>query len=209
MKYKNILFDLDGTLIDSAPGIEESFHYAYKHIYKEECKKDIKSLIGPSIDQVLKSITLEDNVDIIKSFVNEFKNHYDSVGYLKTKLYPEVETVIETLLKNNLNLFIATNKREKPTKLILEHFSILSYFKEIYCSDSFDLSFSSKTELVTNLMKQQALLSCETLMVGDTIHDGTAANSNSLDFVLVEYGYGNYKFFKYKINNLSQLLNIF
>lgn len=208
MSYKNFLFDLDGTLIDSAPGIKESFYVAYLNVYNKECPQNITTFIGPPIDQVLKSVNGETNLDIINRFVDSFKQHYDTEGYKKSKLYDDVEFVLEILLKNNLNVFIATNKRVKSTKLILEYLSIGKYFNEIYCPDMEEFKFKNKTDLIAHILKINSLLFNETIMIGDTIHDGLAAVENELDFALVEYGYGKYQNSKYKLNNIKQLINI-
>ena len=208
MSYKNFLFDLDGTLIDSAPGIEASFYIAYLKVYNKACTKIINTFIGPPIDQVLKAVNGETNLDIINRFVDVFKQHYDTEGYKKSRLYDNVESVLEILVNNKSNLFIATNKRVKPTKLILEYLSLAKYFNHIYCPDILEEKFKNKTDLISHILKSNSLLLNETIMVGDTIHDGLAADENKLDFALVEYGYGEYQNSKYKLNNIKQLINI-
>ena len=208
MSYKNFLFDLDGTLIDSALGIEESFCIAYLKVYNKECQKNITTFIGPPIHQVLKAVNGETNLEIINRFVDAFKQHYDTEGYKKSKLFDDVELVLEVLMNNKLNVFIATNKRVKPTKLILEYLSIGKYFNDIYCPDIEEFKFKNKTDLIAHILKNNSLLFNETIMIGDTIHDGLAADENKLDFVLVEYGYGEYQNSKYKLNNIKQLINI-
>ena len=104
--------------------------------------------------------------------------------------------------------FIATNKRVKPTKLILEYLSIGKYFNEIYCPDMHELKFKNKTDLISHILKTNSLLFNETIMIGDTIHDGLAADENKLDFALVEYGYGHHENYKYKLNSINQIINI-
>ena len=208
MSYKNILFDLDGTLIDSAPGIEASFYIAYLKVYNKECPQIITTFIGPPIDQVLTTVNGETNLEIINRFVEAFKQHYDTEGYKKSKLYDDVESVLEVLLKNKLNVFIATNKRVKPTKLILEYLSIGKYFNGVYCSDMVEFKFKNKTDLIFYILKTNLLQLSDTIMIGDTMHDGIAADENKLDFALVEYGYGQYENSKYKLNNIKQLINI-
>lgn len=206
--YKNLIFDLDGTLIDSAPGIEDSFKKAYRAIYKQECQQSITSFIGPPIDQVLVKANGETNIETINLFVEEFKINYDEFGYKKSILYNGVEEVLSFLMANKLKVFIATNKRSKPTKLILNHLSINQYFLEVVCPDSFEVKFKNKTDLITNLIQRRNLITNETLMIGDTIHDGKAANSNQLDFALAEYGYGSHDNCSFRLNNLKKLLNI-
>lgn len=208
MSYKNILFDLDGTLIDSAPGIETSFYIAYLKVYNTACPKNITTFIGPPIDQVLTAVNGETNLEIINCFVDAFKQHYDTEGYKKSNLYDDVELVLEILIKNKLRVFIATNKREKPTKLILEYLSIGKYFNDIYCPDILETNFKNKTDLIAHILKSNSLLLSETIIIGDTMHDGLAAKENKLDFALVEYGYGQYQNSKYKFKNIKQLINI-
>ena len=208
MKYKNILFDLDGTLIDSAPGIVESFSFAFNKIYGVECYKDINSLIGPPINEVLYSVNGETDSTAIKEFVNAFKLHYDNEGFKKSQLFENVSEVLKSLLNYKLDLFIATNKRKKPTNLILDLLNLNQYFKGVYCPDSFELIFENKTKLVQNLLTSYTLEKSESLFVGDTSHDGIAAVANGLDFAFVEYGYGNYENPTYTINNINKIVNI-
>ncbi len=208
MRYKNILFDLDGTLIDSAPGIEESFNVAYLKVYNKDCPQAITTFIGPPIGQVLTAVNGENNINTINHFVESFKQHYDKEGYKKSKLYDGVVSVLDDLLKKKLNVFIATNKRLKPTKLILKYLSIEEYFKGIYSPDILELQFKNKTELIDYILKFNSLLFTETIMIGDTKQDGIAADDNKLDFVLAEYGYGKYEKSKYKLSNIKQIMNI-
>jgi phosphoglycolate phosphatase len=208
LKYKNILFDLDGTLIDSAPGIEESFNKAYLKIYNKECPQIITTFIGPPLEQILTLINGETNLETIKLFVDEYKHHYDNEGFKKSVLYDGVESVLKILFENKLNLFISTNKREKPTKLILEYLSIGKYFTEIYCPDILEIKFKNKTELISYILLNNSLQLNETLLIGDTLHDGIAAEANKIDFAIVEYGYGEYANSNYKFNIINQLLNI-
>jgi phosphoglycolate phosphatase len=208
MGYKNILFDLDGTLIDSANGIEKSFHYAYEKVYGEKCTYDIRSFIGPPINEVLFFINKEKNQNIIKEFINHFKFNYDNEAYKKSELFSGVIDTLNALSHQSIQLFVATNKRKIPTQLILSHLKISSYFTSVYCIDSFEDLFNSKVEMVQKLLAKHSLKISDTLMVGDTIHDGIAANENNIHFALVKYGYGDYQSAHYNLSSISQLLTI-
>jgi phosphoglycolate phosphatase len=207
LKYKNILFDLDGTLIDSAPGIEASFYKAYLKVYNKVCPKNISTFIGPPIDQVLTAVNGETNLETINRFVEAFKKHYDTEGFKKTRLYDDVEIVLDILLKNKLNVFIATNKRVKPTKLILEYLSISKYFNDIYCSDIVESKFKNKTELIAHILNTNYLELSKTIMIGDTMDDGISAYEKNIAFVFANYGYGKYDKFKFKINSIKELFD--
>jgi phosphoglycolate phosphatase-like HAD superfamily hydrolase len=82
------------------------------------------------------------------------------------------------------------------------------YFNDIYCPDILEEKFKNKTDLIAYILKTNLLQLSDTIMIGDTMHDGIAADENKLDFALVEYGYGQYENSKYKLNNIKQLINI-
>ncbi len=208
MRYKNIIFDLDGTLIDSAPGIVEAFSYAFKKIYKVQNTVDIKSLIGPPINEVLFAVNGETNQRVINEFVSEFKSQYDSVSFKKSRIYDNAIEMLEILKNNKIALFIATNKRELPTRLILDHLKLSNYFKGVYCPDSIENIFENKSKLVHSLISTFNLTRSETLFIGDTTHDGLAAESNGLDFALFNNGYGHHGNPTYIIENFNTILNI-
>ena len=207
MSYKNFLFDLDGTLVNSAPGIEDSFYKAYLNIYKKDCPISITDFIGPPIEKILYKVNGELNNHTKKKFIDKFKKNYDSKGYLKTFLYDDVDMVLKILSKNK-NLFIVTNKRKKPTKLILDYLSIGKYFKEICCPDMFEKNFLNKEDQVFSLLQRNSLQINKTIMIGDSEQDGFAAEKNELDFVLVDYGYGDYRNYKFRISKINKLINI-
>jgi len=82
----NIIFDLDGTLLNTYEGIQHSFDYAYLKTFNNKNKINISKYIGPPIDEIL--IKLIPNLDqkIITLFVDNFKENYDLEGYLKSKI---------------------------------------------------------------------------------------------------------------------------
>lgn len=202
------MFDLDGTLIDSAPGIIDSFLFAFVQVYGIECSRDIKSLIGPPINEILFEVNGESDPFTINKFVEIFKKHYDTLGFKKSKLFENVFEVLKLLFNSNVGLYIVTNKRNVPTGLILEHLKIKNFFNEVYCIDSFKSSYDNKSKLVQNMLFSFNLEISSSLFVGDTIHDEHAASINGLDFVFVEYGYGSYIKPTFKIDNIVKILKI-
>jgi phosphoglycolate phosphatase len=207
-KYNSILFDLDGTLIDSVNGIESSFKYAFYNTYGKDLTQSIRSLIGPPIDQVLLKLNGENDLFTINKFLRFFKEHYDIIGFKESVLFSGVDHTLKILTENGARLFIATNKRYLPTQKILSWLKIEEYFEGIYCSDFPITKFSSKTEMLGSLIIDHCLIREEILMIGDTIHDSDAAINNNLNFVFVEYGYGICQNPTHSIKNIKQLINI-
>ena len=187
---KHIIFDLDGTLYDSADGIQSAFREAYRIVFDTTTCSDIRPFIGPPIDQVLMHIRPDCTPDVCALFVSHFKRVYDAVGYTEGHLYEGVEDGLAKLQAAGIQLFISTNKRAVPTDLILDHFQLSSYFAAVYCPDRFEVPFDSKTDAVDHLINNYQLKRTETIFLGDTRHDFLAAENNNLTFVFASYGYG-------------------
>jgi phosphoglycolate phosphatase len=207
-KYSSIVFDLDGTLIDSVKGIESSFKYAFYNTYGKDLTQSIKSLIGPPIDQVLLNLNGEKDLFTINKFLRFFKEHYDITGFKESVLFSGVNHTLKILSENGIRLFIATNKRHLPTQKILSWLEIEEYFGGIYCSDFPIYKFSSKTEMLGSLIIDHCLIREEILMIGDTIHDSEAAINNSVNFAYVEYGYGDCQNPMFSLNSIKKVINI-
>ena len=207
-RYSSIVFDLDGTLVDSVKGIELSFKYAFYNTYGEDLKQSIKFLIGPPIDQVLVKFNGEKDLDMINKFIGFFKDHYDIIGFKESQLFSGVIHTLKILKENEIKIFIATNKRYLPTQKILSWLKIDDYFLAIYCSDFPRYEFSSKTQMLGNLIMNHNLIKEEILMIGDTINDSEAATNNNINFAFVEYGYGDCQNPMYSLNNVKKVLSI-
>lgn len=203
-----LLFDLDGTVINSVAGIQNAFNYAYKKIYHNDMSFNLGALIGPSIKDIFVTLTGEKDANLINSFVNYFQERYDTIDYKKTKLYPGMAKLLKGLtLNSNLQVFIATNKRTIPTMLILNHLQIKFFFKNIYCLDSNDPVFFNKSEMVKQILINENLDAQNTLFVGDTIHDKVAAEDNGIKFIYASYGFGELNNPENVISHSSQIIN--
>lgn len=192
-KTEAILFDLDGTVIDSYKGIESAFNKAYKKVYGTENVIAIKPYIGPPIQEILAKVNGETDIARISSFVKEFKEQYDTEDYKCSELYSGMKELLERLWERNIKLYIATNKREKPTKLITRHLNIIHYFRGIYCNDSSGNNYFSKDVMVEDILKTENLRRETTVLVGDTLHDEKAAKENDISFIYADYGFGQLK----------------
>lgn len=205
---KNILFDLDGTLIDSYNSIQLSYNYAFQQVYNYECNHNIRPLIGPPIKEILVKLSGETDMDKINIFVKYFQEKYDSEFYKSCDPYEGVTELLTYLSAKHLDLYITTNKRLIPTMLILEHLNFSQYIKKIYAIDSNQGIYKSKVDMVAGLINNENLETSETILIGDTIHDFTAAEKNKIGFIYVDYGYGNLTKIEPTVKGSLEILNL-
>jgi phosphoglycolate phosphatase len=208
MSFNTVVFDLDGTLIDSFYGIQDAFNRAFLKVFDVENTTNIKPYIGPPIKDVLTSVKPDVTPDKCDKFVTAFKLFYDTVSYKETKLYDNAIELLCRLGEKNKSLFIATNKRLTPTQLILDHLLLSKYFETIYCIDSQNFHYDTKGIMLQSLLNNHLLSPSEVLMIGDTIHDFKAAKENDVTFAFVNFGYGRVESPDYAISDLRQILDI-
>jgi len=211
--YKNYLFDLDGTLTDSAQGIKNSIIYSLKKAdlpVLPECILD--KFIGPPLhESYAKYCNLdEEDADLLVKYYREYFKPY---GLYENEVYPGIEALLKTLKEQGKTVLLATSKPEEFAKEILRHFGLDKYF-DFVAGATMDEKRVRKADVIA-----YALESChisnlsEVVMIGDREHDVLGAKENELDSIGVLYGYGNYEELKaaganYIIEKPEEILNI-
>lgn len=191
IESKNIIFDLDGTLIDSADAIIESFKKAFYYCGCEPKIPYSKSLIGPPLMEILSYLSGATDKTTLNALADAFKSYYDEYGYSRTKAFDQIPIVLESLHQLGRSLFIATNKRIIPTNKIVDHLNWSHYFTAVLALDSYKPMLSSKAELLNRLTVDYQIQAVDTIYIGDRIEDAEAASVNGLNFMMVEWGYKN------------------
>ena len=190
MPVKHIFFDLDGTLVDSYPGILFSFETAMKEVIPDRGIPDFVRFVGPPVREVFRLALAENDPKILESLEVSFRKSYDAVGFKKTNLYPGVFESVEFLHKSGKICHILTNKPKNPTLKILECLSLNPFFTEIFTPDSRQPSFVSKEEAALEAKRFLQLNPSDALVVGDSKDDASAAKVCGFNFAAVTYGYG-------------------
>jgi len=146
-------------------------------------------LIGPPLLETLKLLTGHSDLQILNKLSSDFKAHYDSSGYKSTVVFLGVAELLKSISANGFDLHIATNKRLKPTTLILEYFELADYFKSIYALDSKNPSYTNKSEMLAGLIEDQGINNKSAVYVGDRAEDLTSALENDMKFIGASWGY--------------------
>ncbi len=186
---ENIIFDLDGTLIDSAPSILSGFAFALKSMGVAPKVPLESKLIGPPLIEILSTLSgLTSNTSLNK-MANAFKEYYDTTGFLQSVPFDGVDHVLRILNKEGVILHLATNKRYVPTLKILDLMNWSSLFSSIYTLDMPGNSFKTKGEMLCNQIRSAKINKNLALYVGDRNEDRIAAQENCLSFVWANWGY--------------------
>jgi phosphoglycolate phosphatase len=188
--FRHIIFDLDGTLIDSLPGIEWSAREALAACGAGPLLCDLGPLLGPPIRTILAQATGIDAPHRLDAMERAFRNSYDTEGWRQTVCFPGARETLEQLSAAGASLWAATNKNRLATGKILSRLGIRRFFREVACRDSQIPAFSSKADMLIDLVDRRGLELSECLMVGDTREDAAAARAAGMQCVILSHGYG-------------------
>jgi len=185
----NIIFDLDGTLIDSSASILAGFDHAFNALRIKSQRALTPDLIGPPLMHTLSMLSGSEDVTLLNALAAEFKEHYDNEGYKQTVVFPGVEEMLDAMARQGLTMYIATNKRLHPTLRILQHLDWAKYFAKVFALDFYTPALASKKLMITRIMADEGITSASALYIGDRYEDGVAADDNAMEFALVTWGY--------------------
>jgi phosphoglycolate phosphatase len=188
MMRRSAIFDLDGTLTDSKPGILECLTNALD-AHRISWTGPLDWFIGPPADQSLRRLMPDADDSQRTALLLDYRLCYAATGWAKNSVYLGVYAVLESLRASGWQLFVCTSKREDFTQRILEKFALRAYFLAVY-ADTVGSLHHSKTNLLHRLLEEQSLDRAATVMVGDRHFDIEAARTNGVTSIAVTYGYG-------------------
>lgn len=188
---KAILFDLDGTLIDSSEGITKSAKYALEHYgIHEENMDTLRKFIGPPLVRSFKEL-YGFSQEQSREAVEIYRERYKVKGIYECSLYDGVESTIKELKKRGYKIGLASSKPEKSCEIILKHFGIYDLFDEVVGA-TFDGKIDTKEEVLNELLRRWKDTDKDDIcLIGDTIYDVEGANKVGIETIVVSYGFGN------------------
>ena len=187
---RHAIFDLDGTLIDSLPGIAWSVGQALELCGLPPLTADLKPLIGPPIRSILAAVTGLCDAPSLDRLERAFRASYDAEGWRKTVCYEGAPDMLRRLRTGGFGLWVVTNKPSRTAVRILHELEIDGFFEDIVSPDSRTPAYVSKAEVLIDLVRRQSLSRAECLLVGDTLEDCHAAVAAGVACVIVPHGYG-------------------
>jgi phosphoglycolate phosphatase len=183
-----VIFDLDGTLTDSARGIVSSFRHALDQVGAPvPDDPDLPArVVGPPMHQTLRAMGLGELTD---DAIAAYRADYTSRGWVLNELFDEIPELLADLRAAGVRLAVATSKAEPTARQILAHFGLDGHF-EVIAGASPDGARSSKADVVAHALAQLHPVPQHVLMVGDRLHDVHGASHHGIDTVVVDWGYG-------------------
>ncbi len=188
-KFDAVLFDFDGTIADTSPGIKEGLRHTFElNNMPVLGDKEMDKFIGPPLNESFaKFCNVSD--EKAREMMFQFRAHYHTKAIDKFVIYEGLESVLKLLKERGFVVGVATSKPEVMARYILEKADLLKYF-DVVRGASLDGSLMKKTDILTNVLKNEALDGKNVLMVGDTDFDILGAHQNNIPCLWVEYGFG-------------------
>jgi phosphoglycolate phosphatase len=189
-----VFFDLDGTLLDSLPGIRYSAEAAFAACGLARGQVELRGLIGPPIRTILAKMAEGEGGGVsegeLDALEQAFRMSYDSEGWKRTPHFAGAAEALRAMKAAGRRLFVVSNKPRHISVRILEAEGTLGLFEEVVTRDSREPVYAGKREMISMLLAKHGLAARECLMVGDTIEDAEAASDTGMRFCLMTHGYG-------------------
>jgi phosphoglycolate phosphatase len=190
--FTSILFDLDGTIVDSAPGITSTLAYTFEELGRPvPGPAELLAYVGPPI---LDSFRERAGMSMgeAAAALAIYRPRYLEIGALDSTVFPGVADVLKAVHAAGIPLSLATSKPETPAKLILSHYGLLDEF-DVITGASDDEVRSSKADVVAEALVRLAAIGADLsrpVLVGDRKHDVEGATANGIPTIFVDWGYG-------------------
>lgn len=185
---KNVIFDLDGTLLDTSRGILESVDHTISEMGLKPISMDeALSFIGPPLRCSFTGICGCTEEEVQRA-TEIFRSHYQNGAVLHAQEYEGIGWLCERLDERGIRMGVATNKPQRFAEALLKEYGLIGFFDSVCGAD--ESGRLSKADLIRRCMAGMGASREETVLVGDTDNDVVGAESAGVKFIAVTYGFG-------------------
>lgn len=190
MQQGALVFDLDGTLVDSLPDLRAALNEMLRGLARRELSADeVRRMIGDGTHAVVgRALRATGEIVDLENAHQRFLDFYQASPTRLTRLYPDVTTTLRSLIGSGARLAICTNKQQAATLAVLDGFNIAKYFEVIVGGDVVPFRKPDPRHLLTAL-EQLRVSPNESVMIGDNENDYAAARATGVAVILMRYGY--------------------
>ncbi|MGO9452070.1 MAG: HAD hydrolase-like protein [Candidatus Binataceae bacterium] len=189
LRAANVLFDLDGTLTDSRPGILKTIQHAMRSVGIEPPpENDLLWCVGPPLREIFGRLLPRGEALVIERAVSAYVERYRVAGYHENRVYPDVPEMLAALAARK-RLVLVTAKHTDSAERILTLFNLREHFSAVFGSEPSG-RLADKKDLVRHVLDELALERSETIIVGDRVHDIEGGIHNGIQAIGASWGYG-------------------
>ncbi|MBR3988304.1 MAG: HAD-IA family hydrolase [Clostridia bacterium] len=188
MKYKTVIFDVDGTLFDTSQGIFSCIQFVLDSMNYPQLEVDkLRKFIGPPVYDSFMAICGMSSEEAKKA-TQLYRSSYVEKFISFSKLYDGMADLINELKNNGVKIGIATMKTGPQIEKLLDIFNLTETFDSV--SFAVPSGKKSKSDIINEVLDATATGPEDAVMIGDSIYDGVGASSSAVDFIAVSYGFG-------------------
>lgn len=187
-RIKGVIFDLDGTLIDSKKDILGAFHYAFNKLNKEKPEDEkLIHTIGSKLEECFLPFLGNDEV-LLKNAANLFREYYEEKYLEKTRPFDNIDEMLKSCAKE-YKLAITTMKKGNYARKIIEAFNWKNYFESVVGAEE-GLKAKPNPDMLLKAVCDLNLKISDVVYIGDTEIDYLMAQNSQVEFIFVSWGYG-------------------
>jgi phosphoglycolate phosphatase len=183
-----LIFDLDGTLTDSRPGIVGCLRTVLDARNMGDCGS-LDRFVGPPVEEWTAELLPEASQEERAQLASDYRACYDREGWKNNSVFAGVREMLVELHEKGFPLYVCTSKHQHFAVRILDHFELSGFFTAIY-GDKIDYASHQKKDLLLMLLQEQSISPHSAWMIGDRIYDFEAAHANQVRCVAAGWGYG-------------------
>ena len=186
----HLLFDLDGTLTDSAPGIVRCIDHALAGLGRRPAgEARLRPMIGTPLAAIFAAVLDTTDAALLDDAVARYRERFDAIGVFENALFPGILDALDAFAAAGHPLQVVTAKPTPAARRVLDHFAIAGHFAAVYGPALGDRT-CDKADLVAAALTTAAAASGEAVMIGDRADDVRAAHRHGVRAVAAGWGYG-------------------